>query len=132
MTSAQLKPDYYQDSHLIVRFGNRTILLDGRPVTLTRKEFALLTALMRHAGEAIPRRALLGMVWGYQPGVRTRTLDVHIRRVRKHFGHFASQYIETIFAVGYRFQPYDRLAPMETPVTPPALECEEPGTLRYQ
>jgi DNA-binding response OmpR family regulator len=127
-----LKPDYYQDSHLIVRFGSRTILLDGRPVTLTRKEFALLTALMRHAGEAIPREALLGMVWGYQPGVRTRTLDVHIRRVRKHFGHFASLYIETIFAVGYRFQPYDRPAPGETPVTGAAFEREEPGTLRYQ
>jgi two-component system, OmpR family, KDP operon response regulator KdpE len=132
MSSALLKSDYYQDSHLIVRFGSRTILLDGHPVTLTRKEFALLTALMRHPGEVVPRNALLGMVWGYQPGVRTRTLDVHIRRVRKHFGPLANQYIETIFAVGYRFQPYDRLAPMETPVTRLALERDEPGTLRCQ
>lgn len=111
-----LDTDCYQDAHLTVLFASKSILLDGQPLTLTRKEFALLATLVRHAGEAIPRQALLRMIWGYRPGARTRTLDVHIRRVRRRLGHLATQYIETIFAVGYRFQPCPSEAPAE-PVT---------------
>ena len=45
-------------------------------------------------------------VWGYGGEVKTRTLDVHVRRLRKKLGRFAEPYIETIFGIGYRFQPY--------------------------
>ena len=45
-------------------------------------------------------------VWGYSTEIRTRTLDVHVRRLRKKLGGYADQYIETIFGVGYRFQPF--------------------------
>jgi DNA-binding response OmpR family regulator len=83
----------------------RTVQLDGKPLKLTRKEFDLLCALTQHAGEVVPRRALLTLVWGYSPGARTRTLDVHIQRLRRQLGHFAIGSIETIFGVGYRFQP---------------------------
>ena len=59
-----------------------------------------------HAGEIIPREALLLQVWGYGAEIRTRTLDVHVRRLRKKLGGYADHYIETIFGIGYRFQPY--------------------------
>jgi DNA-binding response OmpR family regulator len=52
-------------------------------------------------------------VWGYSNQIRTRTLDVHIRRLRKKLGEHSGTYIETIFSVGYRFQPFraPRLVP---------------------
>jgi DNA-binding response OmpR family regulator len=45
-------------------------------------------------------------VWGYSNEIRTRTLDVHVRRLRKKLGAYSEQYIETIFGIGYRFQPF--------------------------
>jgi len=95
----------YSDAHLFIDFGRETVLLDGTPVKLTCKSFCLLGFLVRHPGELIPREALLQFIWGYGAGIRTRTLDVHIRRLRKHLGSYANTYIETIFGVGYRFQP---------------------------
>jgi DNA-binding response OmpR family regulator len=74
-------------------------------MVLTRKEYDLLEMLVKHAGEIVPRDVLLLRVWGYGVGIRTRTLDVHVRRVRKKLGAHAERYIETIFGIGYRFQP---------------------------
>ena len=96
----------YRDEHLTIDFDRRTAMLDAGRMALTRKEYELLALLVRHAGEIIPRAALLMEVWGYGPGIRTRTLDVHVRRLRKKLGNYADRYIETIFGIGYRFQPY--------------------------
>jgi two-component system alkaline phosphatase synthesis response regulator PhoP len=101
----------YLDSHLEVDFQKTSAALDTRRLTLTRKEYELLTMLVKNAGEIIPRNALLWEVWGYSDQIRTRTLDVHIRRLRKKLGPYAERYIETIFGIGYRFQPY-RPAPV--------------------
>jgi len=95
----------YQDSHLEVDFERETAYLDGAPMKLTAKAFSLLAFLVRHPGELVPREALLRLVWGYGDEIRTRTLDVHIRRLRKSFGKYGTVYVETIFGVGYRFQP---------------------------
>jgi DNA-binding response OmpR family regulator len=97
--------DRYQDSHLVVDFERETAYLDGAPMKLTAKAFALLAFLVRHPGQLVPREALLMLVWGYGEEIRTRTLDVHIRRLRKSFGKYGTSYVETIFGVGYRFQP---------------------------
>jgi DNA-binding response OmpR family regulator len=96
----------YADEHLRIEFDQQTAVLDGARMTLTRKEYDLLALLVAHAGEIIPREALLMRVWGYGAEIRTRTLDVHVRRLRKKLGSYADQYIETIFGIGYRFQPY--------------------------
>lgn len=110
----------YRDQHLMLDFEQKSAALDAAPIVLTRKEYELLSLLVRHAGQIIPREALLMRVWGYSSEIRTRTLDVHIRRLRKKLGAYAEQYIETIFGIGYRFQPYDAprfvAAPMPQPV----------------
>jgi DNA-binding response OmpR family regulator len=96
----------YRDEHLSMDFDQQAAVLDSQRMVLTRKEYDLLALLVQHAGEIIPREALLMRVWGYSSEIRTRTLDVHVRRLRKKLGSYADQYIETIFGIGYRFQPF--------------------------
>jgi len=109
----------YQDPHLDMDFEQKTALLDGKPLGLTRKEYDLLAMLIQNAGEVVGRETLLLRVWGYSNQIRTRTLDVHIRRLRKKIGEHSGVYIETIFGVGYRFQPYR--APKLVPMMAPAM-----------
>jgi DNA-binding response OmpR family regulator len=106
----------YQDAHLQVDFDEHLVRVDAQRLTLTRKEFDLLALLVANAGEIVPRGALLLRVWGYGPNIRTRTLDVHIRRLRKKLGGYSEQYIETIFGIGYRFQPF-RMQRLFQPLT---------------
>ena len=96
----------YRDEHLTIDFDQQSVALDSQRMVLTRKEYELLSLMVQHAGDIIPREALLMRVWGYGAEIRTRTLDVHVRRLRKKLGSYADQYIETIFGIGYRFQPY--------------------------
>jgi DNA-binding response OmpR family regulator len=98
--------DGYRDAHVELDYRGTALSVDARPVKLTRKEYELFALLTRNAGEIVPREVLLLRVWGYGQGIRTRTLDVHIRRLRKKLGAYGDRYIETIFGVGYRFQPY--------------------------
>jgi two-component system alkaline phosphatase synthesis response regulator PhoP len=100
------RPERYEDAHLEVDFSRASASLDSRRMVLTRKEYELLALLVQNAGEIIPRQALLSVIWGYNAQIRTRTLDVHIRRLRKKLGSYSEQYIETIFGIGYRFQPF--------------------------
>ena len=95
----------YQDAHLKIDLADRLAVLDSRRLTLTRKEYQLLAVLVENAGHLVPREVLLMRVWGYGDGIRTRTLDVHIRRLRKQLGSYSQQCIETVFGIGYRFQP---------------------------
>jgi DNA-binding response OmpR family regulator len=96
----------YDDEHLSVNFSERLVALDGRKLELRKKEYDLFALLVRHAAQVVPREILLREVWGYSCEVRTRTLDVHVRRLRAKLGNYSDQYIETIFGVGYRFQPF--------------------------
>src|SRR5450631_867997 len=97
----------YRDAHLTVDFQKQVATLDSSPMTLTKKEFELLALLVGYAGDIVPREEQLMRVWGYSRQIRTRTLDVHIRHLRKKLGVYAERYIETIFGIGHRFQPYD-------------------------
>ena len=96
----------YEDAHLEIDLADNLAYLDSHRLRLTRKEYELLLLLVQNAGEVVPREVLLMRVWGYGSGIRTRTLDVHVRKLRKHLGSYSEQYIETIFGIGYRFQPF--------------------------
>jgi DNA-binding response OmpR family regulator len=111
----------YRDEHLAIDFDQQTALVDNQRMILTRKEYELLSLLVQHAGEIIPRDVLLMRVWGYGAEIRTRTLDVHVRRLRKKLGSFAEQYIETIFGIGYRFQPFHAPRFFQVSLANPAL-----------
>ena len=101
----------YSDEHLSIESAG-PVQLDSRRLTLTRKEQELLTMLASNAGEIVPRDILLRTVWGYCEGTRTRTLDVHIRRLRRKLGVFGDTYIQTVFGVGYRFERYRAARPL--------------------
>jgi DNA-binding response OmpR family regulator len=111
----------YRDEHLSLDFRQQLTMLDSHALTLTRKEYDLLALLVQHAGEIVPREALLMQIWGYGAEIRTRTLDVHIRRLRKKLSVYADQYIETIFGIGYRFQPFHAPRFQQSPLDRPAF-----------
>jgi two-component system, OmpR family, response regulator len=108
----------YRDEHLSIDFDRQLAELDSTRITLTRKEYDLLALLVQNAGQIVPRDILLLRVWGYGSEIRTRTLDVHVRRLRKKLGSYADQYIETIFGIGYRFQPYSAPRYFRAPMKP--------------
>lgn len=76
----------------------------GRRVTLTYKEFQLLALLASNPGRVYTREALLSQVWGYDYLGGTRTVDVHVRRLRAKVESPGRSFIETIWNVGYRFK----------------------------
>ncbi len=94
----------YEDGRLTIGFDDMRVACHGEQVQLTRKEFALLTALARNADRVSSRQRLLDDVWGYDHYGDTRTLDVHIRRLRRKLGDCAAC-IETVVGTGYRFVP---------------------------
>jgi DNA-binding response OmpR family regulator len=92
----------YEDDKLQVHFEDMHVRCEGTEVRLTRKEFALLAALARRPGRVATRQQLLDDVWGQQYYGDTRTLDVHIRRLRSKLGACGDS-IDTVVGVGYRF-----------------------------
>jgi DNA-binding response OmpR family regulator len=98
-TSAQR----YEDDRLQIDFADVRVVCEGVPVKLTRKEFDLLATLAKRAGRVATRQQLLDEVWGYDYYGDTRTLDVHIRRLRQKLGA-CDDAIETVIGVGYRFR----------------------------
>lgn len=92
----------YEDDKLSIDFEDMRVVCSGQEVKLTRKEFALLTNLAKNAGRVATRQNLLDNVWGYSYFGDTRTLDVHIRRLRQKLGD-CGNCIETVVGIGYRF-----------------------------
>ncbi len=93
-----------------------TAKLGGRPLDLTFKEFELLKYLAQHPGRVFSREQLLQEVWGYDYFGGTRTVDVHVRRLRAKLGPEHEQLIGTVRNVGYRFvlPPKESAAERET------------------
>ncbi len=95
-------PENYKDDKMTIDFADMRVTCGDENVKLTRKEFALLTHLIKNAGRVATRQNLLDNVWGYSYFGDTRTLDVHIRRLRQKLGG-CGNCIETVVGVGYRF-----------------------------
>jgi DNA-binding response OmpR family regulator len=89
---------------LEVDVARHTVRWDGHPVRLTAKEFALLVALLEAHGRVLSRQQLLEDVWGYSYAEGTRTVDVHVRRLREKIPGLAPQLI-TVKSLGYRLIP---------------------------
>lgn len=92
---------------LRVDFGAHEVWRGGRRVPLRPKEFALLRALVRAKGCAVTRESLLQEVWGYSEGVFSRTLDTHVRSLRRKLEEdpAAPRHLLTVRTVGFRFAP---------------------------
>ncbi len=88
---------------IVLRTAQRTVTVDGEPVELTYKEFELLAFLMRNIGIAVTRERLLQRVWGEDYFGETRTIDVHIKTLRKKLGKEGAL-IKTVIHVGYKLE----------------------------
>jgi DNA-binding response OmpR family regulator len=89
---------------LAIDLQSYEVTMGGRRISLTYKEFQLLTLLASNPGRVYTREALLNQVWGYDYLGGTRTVDVHIRRLRSKIEDPDHLFVETIWNVGYRFR----------------------------
>ncbi len=94
--------DVYETEGLAVNFTSRTVAVDEKPVDLSPKEYDLLFYLIRNKNIALTRDKLICEVWGYDFFGGDRTLDTHIKLLRKSLGKYA-EHIVTLRGVGYRF-----------------------------
>jgi len=99
---AEPPPQVYQMGRLFADFDAVMVSVDGDPVRLTRREFELLKCLVENRNRVLSRDRLLERVWGYDHYVETRSVDVHVGRLRSKLRTVGRQ-IETVVGLGYRF-----------------------------
>jgi len=97
-----LRQGTYCGERLMADFEAVAIAVDGEPVRLTRREFELLRYLVQNKNRVVSRDRLLERVWGYERLVETRSVDVHVGRLRSKL-RTAGHQIETVVGLGYRF-----------------------------
>jgi len=95
-------PLIYRGTHLQADFEAVSVSVDGKPIRLTRREFELLRHMVENRNRVQSRDRLLERVWGYDRMVETRSVDVHVGRLRSKLGA-AGRQIETVIGLGYRF-----------------------------
>lgn len=93
---------------LLIDPAARSVTAGGRSIALTPKEFDLLAHLVARPRQVFSRDALLQQVWGYDFFGDARTVDVHIRRIRKKLPDPFDEYIQTVWGVGYKFEVPER------------------------
>ena len=101
-TSTEPQFDIYNTDGLCVNFTARSVTVDGQPIDLSPKEYDLLFYLIRNRNIALTREKLICEVWGYDFYGGDRTLDTHIKLLRKSLGKYA-EHIVTLRGTGYRF-----------------------------
>ena len=103
---------------LVIDEATYSVRLRGTVLDLTYKEFELLKYLVQHPGRVFTRAQLLQEVWGYDYFGGTRTVDVHVRRLRAKLGSDHEALIGTVRNVGYRFVPEEAETPASEVATP--------------
>ncbi len=101
--AAENNREVYQFEGLTVDMTGRIVTVDGQKAELSPKEYDLLFYLVRNRGIALSRETLITNVWGYDFYGDDRTLDTHIKLLRKSLGVY-SKFIVTLRGVGYRFE----------------------------
>jgi DNA-binding response OmpR family regulator len=109
------EPDEIRTGELVIDEATYTARISRRPLDLTYKEFELLKFLAQHPGRVFSRAQLLQEVWGYDYYGGTRTIDVHVRRLRAKLGTEYEVLIGTVRNVGYRFVPPQQPRPVRSP-----------------
>lgn len=102
-TSKSEKHEFFEKAGLVADFTARKVIVDGAEVSLAPKEYDLLFYMIKNKNIALTREKLLSEVWGYDFFGDDRTLDTHIKQLRKSLGKYAA-YITTLRGVGYRFE----------------------------
>jgi len=103
--TGSFKGEYYFDRvKLVVDEEKHVLSLDGRPVELNPKEFQVIIVLLKNLDKLVPRLELIREIWGEDYFGDTRTLDVHVRRIRKKMSYngFGSKHIKTVHGLGYK------------------------------
>ena len=95
--------EVYKTGGLLVDFTARKVLIDGENVEMSPKEYDLIFYLVKNRGIALTREKLICEVWGYDFYGDARTLDTHIKLLRKSLGNYSDR-IVTLRGVGYRFE----------------------------
>lgn len=93
--------DFITMGSMTVNLSTYQVQVDGEPIDFTFLEYALLAFLVTHPGHAYSRDALLRRVWGFEYYGGSRTVDVHVRRVRAKLGTDLASHLETVRGVGY-------------------------------
>ena len=99
----QDRHEVYKTGGLLVDFTARKVLIDGENVEMSPKEYDLIFYLVKNRGIALTREKLICEVWGYDFYGDARTLDTHIKLLRKSLGNYSDR-IVTLRGVGYRFE----------------------------
>lgn len=94
----------FRVGNIFLQVDTREVKVSETEVDLTRKEFDLLHIFMENVGKVLTREVLLQKVWGYEYEGETRTVDVHIRHLRRKLGPEGETRIETIHGVGYKLR----------------------------
>lgn len=98
----QITEAFYEIGDLTIKFDAKQVLLRGKPVDLTLQEYNLLQVLLENRNVALSRQRLLNEAWGFNYMGETRTVDVHVQKLRKKLE--LEDRINTVFKVGYRFE----------------------------
>lgn len=98
--------DTIENGDLKIIPNERKVLVRDEEIHLTPKEYDLLYLLAQHPEQVFPRESLLEKIWGYDYFGDTRTVDMHVQRIRKKIGDHSSnpKYLQTVFGVGYKMR----------------------------